>query len=144
MDDVIFIEELDAAISGKECWDLLMRLAGWLMSVNKDFWPAQFFSVIGVSVDLRPVPGDDPNIMVTKRRIESIKVLINSILAKASLGSGEAASLTGKLGFTLSATFGRVGRCRLRLIIRRSYSIAKKVSEELVVCLVWWLKFLDE
>ena len=144
VDDVIFIEELEAANSGKECWDSLMLLSGWRMNASKGGWPAQLFSVIGVSVDLRPLPRGIPSIMVTQRRIGSLKILIKFILAKAVLGSGEAASLAGKLGFTLSATFGRVGRCRLRPIMRRSYSVAKKLNEELMVCLVWWLRFLAE
>ena len=83
----------------------------------------------GVSVDLRPFPRNDPSIMVTKRRIDSLKVLIGCIKAKGFLGSGEAASLAGFLGFTLAATFGRFGRCRVRPIIRRAYSPAKSVDK---------------
>jgi hypothetical protein len=142
VDDVIFIEELKVAASGKVCWDLLMDLCGWKMSSTKEMFPDQVFCVIGVSIDLRAFPGGDPSIMATNRRLESLDSLIKSILVKKALGSGEASSLAGKLGFTLSATFGRVGRCRIGPILGRAYSSQKTVGKSLVCCLSWWLKFL--
>ena len=58
-------------------------------------------------------------------------------------GSGEAASITGKLGFELSVTFGKFGRCRARPIIKRAYSTRRNLDTELRSCLLWWLSFLD-
>lgn len=81
--------------------------------------------------------------MVTKRRISSLKSVIVTILSKRILGSGEAASLTGKLGFTLSSFFGKVGRCRIRPIIKRAYFFARILDKTLEICLRWWLHFLD-
>jgi len=144
VDDVIIIEESAVVDSGKMCWDLLMDLCGWKMNVEKEMSPAQVFCVIGVSVDLRPFPAGDPFIMVTVRRLEALFVLIKSILAKRSLGSGEASSLGGKLGFTLSSTFGRVGRCRIGPIMKRAYSQSKGLTKQLICCLLWWLSFLHE
>jgi hypothetical protein len=144
VDDVIIIEEDGVADSGKLCWDLLMELCGWKMSVSKDQVPSQLFTVIGVSIDLRPFPGGDPNIMVTQRRLKSLHSLITAILAKMWLGSGEASSLSGKLGFTLSAAFGRAGRCRIKPILMRAYSCSKPLGKILTNCLLWWLSFLRE
>ena len=77
---MIFIEDQEVATSGKVCWDILRALCGWLMSVSKEVWPAQLFCVIGVSVDLRPFLGGDPSIMVTRRRLESLRTLFWAIL----------------------------------------------------------------
>ena len=121
-----------------------MKLSVWLMSESKDAAPSRCFNVVGVSIDLRPFLRSDPSIMVTKRRIDSLKFLIRGIKAKAVLGSGEAASLAGKLGFTLSTTFGEFGRCRIRPIMKRVYSPSKIVDRNLLTCLRWWLYFLDD
>jgi len=142
VDDVIIIEPSDVAVSGKLCWDLLMKLCGWKMSLAKDKDPSQLFTVIGVSVDLRPLPLGDPNVMVTQRRLASLENMIRWILLKMCLGSGEAASLSGKLGFTLSATFGRIGRCRVKPILKRAYSRSGPLGKILMNCLLWWLSFL--
>jgi len=142
VDDVIIIEGSDVADSGKLCWDLLMLLCGWKMSASKDQKPSQLFTVIGVSVDLRPFPNGDPSIMVTRRRLQSLETMIRWILVKMWLGSGEAASLSGKLGFTLSATFGRCGRCRIKPILKRAFSRSGPLGNVLVLCLRWWLTFL--
>jgi hypothetical protein len=144
VDDVIFIQESAVVASAKVCWDLLLDLCGWKMNSEREMFPAQVFCVIGVSVDLRPVPGGDPYITVTKRRLESLITLIKSILAQKLFGSGDAPSLAGRLGFTLSATFGRVGRCRIGPILKRAYSNAKPLGKQLVYCLLWWIKFLYE
>lgn len=81
--------------------------------------------------------------MATKKRIESLKEIINAILKAQKLGSGQAASLTGKLGFTTTACFGRFGRCRIKPISKRAYSRAVVLSVKLVVCLQWWLHLFD-
>jgi len=69
VDDVIIVEGSDVADSGKLCWDLLMLLCGWKMSDAKDQIPSQLFTVIGVSIDLRPFSkwkpeynGDSPQV----------------------------------------------------------------------------------
>ena len=53
-----------------------------------------------------------------------------------------AASLAGKLGFAISATFGRIGRAQIRPIIARSYSHKRRINDVLQQCLAWWLRFL--
>lgn len=143
VDDVIFIEDVDSAGSGKQSWDAFVSLAGWLMSSSKEFDPSQIFNAIGVSVDLRSFPCHDPTIMITMRRVNALRQLLVSILKKGKLGSGEAASLAGKLGFSMSATFGRFGRCRLRPIFSRAHSKARNMDHELVTCLKWWVQFLN-
>ena len=143
VDDVIFIEDKEVAVSGKFSWDALMKMCGWLMSSSKDSYPDSCFPVIGVSLNLAPFPQSDPTVMITARRISSLAQIITKVMEANSLGSGEAASVTGKLGFALSVTFGKLGRCRIRPIIKRAYSARRRLDTELRSCLLWWLSFLD-
>ena len=92
VDDVIFVEALSPAPSGKVAWKGLVELAGWLMSKAKEVDPAQLFTAIGISVDLRQLPTGVATVLVTKRRVQSLRQLIRSILTKGMLGPGEAAS----------------------------------------------------
>ena len=142
VDDVIFIEEEDVVMSGKTCWELLMELCGWLLSASKDAPPSPCFSVIGIPLNLAPFPMSDPTVLITPSRIASLSEIMLCILRTGVLGSGEAASVAGKLGFALCVTFGKFGRCRIRPIIRRSYSRVRRLNDELRTCIKWWLSFL--
>ena len=142
VDDVISVEDDESVESAKAAWDMLMDCFGWLMNVEKDSKPLPVLVVIGISLNLSPVPGSDPSVMVMAKRVKTLIAQINYILTSGVLGSGQAASLSGRLGFTLCACFGRVGRCMLRPIVMRSYSRSKHLSRKLVVTLQWWLQFL--
>ena len=96
------------------------------------------FNVIGVALDLSPLPFGDPNVSITVQRVQSLLAVIRSVI----LTSGQAASLSGKLGFALCTTFGRFGRCMLRPIAARAYSRKRNLCRKLLVCLHWWTKFL--
>ena len=111
VDDVIFIEEEGIAYSGKCSWDALMTVLGWKMAADKDTHPASLFSVIGVSLNLAPLPSAPATLLITLRRLESFREQIMKINERGSLGFGEAASWVGKLGFSLSTCFGKIGRC---------------------------------
>ena len=143
VDDMIIIEEEEVAVSGKQCWSLFAEWAGWLLSAEKEMEPSALFTAIGISVNLRPFPHGDPTILVTKRRVASLLEIIKNVLDKKKLGSGEAASIAGKLGFTLSSAFGKVGRCRVRPIMNRAYSSKHKIDKVLVACFAWWQAFLN-
>ena len=104
--------------------------------------PDAAFNVIGVRLDLRPLPEREAKVSVTAKRIMSLQVAINDILSRRLLSSGIAASLCGKLGFTITATFGRVGRAKIRPIMRRAYSKITALSMNLECCLRWWLVYL--
>ena len=103
--------------------------------------PSSKFDVIGLCMDLSAFPNSDIVVRITLRRIQSLVQLVEQILRQGRLSSGQAASLTGKLGFAITATFGRVGRARMRPLFRRAYSNAVAVNEEIKSCLLWWLQF---
>jgi hypothetical protein len=83
----------------------------------------------------------DPLVSVTEKRLEALA--IRRILIAKILGSGQASSLAGKLGFTITAAFGRVGRAKLRPVINRAYSRAKDLDLRLCSCLLWWLRLFS-
>ena len=121
---------------------MLAAAAGWAISMEKSPPPQRVFGVIGITLDLSPVPEHDALVAVTTKRLESVSSAIRLILDRCFLSSGEAASLSGKLGFTISATFGRVGRSKIGPIIRRAYSNITRLSRNLQCCLLWWLRYL--
>ena len=79
---------------------------------------------------------------VTARRIEQLTKTIRMIKSSGKLGSGDAASLTGKLGFTLCATFGRFGRAKLRPYIRRCGESRVGMNPQILAANGLWLKFM--
>ena len=81
--------------------------------------PQDVFQVIGVKLDLGGVPETEAALEVTEKRIEQLTKTIQTIKSSGRFGSGGSASLTGKLGFAICATFGRFGRAKLRAYIRR-------------------------
>jgi len=143
VDDVISVESSDTAASGMEAWENFMALCGWKLSSEKRKLASNILTVIGVSLNLQPLPSNCATVMVTKKRLQALWKILRKIMSSGRLGSGLAASLTGKLGFTLSSCFGRVGRCHLRPSIKRAYSRKQKLDHMLYVCIGWWLAFLQ-
>ena len=98
--------------------------------------------MIGVVLDLRRVPLEGTTVAVTLKRVQVLKVFVTEIVRSGRLSSGDAASLSGKLGFTITATFGKGGRAKIRPIMKRVYSRIVRLSRDLECCLRWWLRYL--
>jgi len=143
VDDMISVEPERLALMGRFCFIELCKVTGWEISVEKSPPPSNTFVVIGVEMDLSEVPEGEAAIRVTRKRIEQLTAMLLKIKEADSLGSGEAASLTGKLGFTLCACFGRYGRAKLRPFIRRSYEGRNVLNLQLKSGIDFWLQFLD-
>ena len=135
VDDVIAIERMSTADTARDAGFCLTNSTGWLISLEKSPAPSRRFIVIGVCLDLRPWPGSDPLVSVTEKRLEALDATIRKILIAKILGSGQASSLAGKLGFTITAAFGRVGRAKLRPVINRADSRAKDIDLRWCSCL---------
>ena len=69
VDDVISIERLCTASSGRMAWLEFAGMCGWKVAMDKSPPPAQLFRVIGVSINLGPHPKSGPTVMITKRRL---------------------------------------------------------------------------
>jgi hypothetical protein len=120
VDDVISVERVSTAASAREAWICFTSETGWLISMEKSPEPSKRFIVIGVCLDLRPWPMSDPLVSVTEKRLQALDATIRKVLIAKMLACGQASSLAGKLGFTITAAFGRVGRAKLRPIINRT------------------------
>ena len=118
----------------------LTSATGWLISLEKSPLPSKQFVVIGAHLDLRPWLMSDPLVSVTEKKLQALDTTILKILIARTLASGKASSLAGKLGFTITAAFGCVGRAKLRPIINRAYSHARTIDVRLYTCLLWWLR----
>ena len=84
-----------------------------------------------------------PHIAIMNKRIRNLKAIIIDLLEKDALGCGAAASLGGKLCFTLTAAFGKFGRCRFRQVMAPAYSLHVRLGVGLRRYLKWWLRFLE-
>ena len=142
VDDVISVEPEEIAASGNISFKLLCHLTGWAVSPSKAPAPENYFLVIGVVLDLTQVPDGEAVLKIAPKRIEQLTALLNRIEAIGRLGSGEAASLTGKLGFTLCASFGRFGRAKLRPYIRRCNESRVALNPQIRSANRFWLQFL--
>ena len=89
MDDMISVEPSELADSGRFTFIELCMLLGWAISMEKS------------PLVLSAVPDGEAAIRVTAKRIEQLPAILTKIKVSNRLGSGEPASLTGNLGFTL-------------------------------------------
>ena len=143
VDDMIGVDPDDVVMSGWRAWRRLAKRCGWEVSDAKSPLPSQRFMVIGVTLCLTNLPVENAFLSVSEKRLVMLDMLLARIVAKGMLSSGEAASLCGKLGFALCAVFGRVGRAKLRPIIKRCGERHRKLHTQLMACLLWWRLFLS-
>ena len=85
---------------------------------------------------MRPKPG----------RIDKLKTLLQQVLDSDDLPSGLAASLRGKLQFTLASAFGRCGRAPLQAFVDRQYcrSDERKLTPSLRCALQFFTHLLPK
>ena len=142
VDDIIGIEPDELAMSGNIALKILCSVTGWAISETKAPPPASSFVVIGVELNLEEVPDKEATIRVSERRVEQLTKTLKAIKAEMKLGPGEAAALTGALGFSLCAVFGRFGRAKLKPFIRRSSEMRNGPNRQILAATEFWLKFL--
>ncbi len=142
VDDMIFVERASTARSAWVSWQFFAFITGWAIDAAKSPSPLADVSVIGVAIHFPADVTLDVWISVTAKRVKSLELALLHILRRGTLGCGEAASITGKLGVTLEAAYGRVGRAKLRPLLRRAYDHHTALNNQLKSCLRWWLRFL--
>ena len=143
VDDVTSIEPVALSVFGNLAFKAPCSLDGWSLSASKSPPPVDNFIVIGIWLDLSGVPADEAILKISERRIEQLNKILMYIQTSAKLGHGEAASLTGKLGFPLCACFGRFGRAKLRPFIRRCGETRVGLNDQLQSAITFWLKFFQ-
>ena len=80
-----------------------------------------------------------------KERARKIKTEIAMLLQSNKISPAQAASLRGRLGFSQTLMFGRIGSSRNCHLIQRQYSKSKNVRITPLIKeeLVWWFKNID-
>ena len=109
-DDYVVVEPLRSARHAQHCLATLHRLVGFPFAAAKHVKATGVFVFLGVQSDLTRAHLGAVTLAVTKRRVDSILTRIEETLADGRLPHAAAASLCGKLQFTLSWAFGRLGR----------------------------------
>ena len=101
--------------------------------------------VIVVTLDTSGNPAEPARLSVSAKRIAALSLMLRSIIHKSRLPPGEASSLAGKLGFALTAMFGRVGRAKLRPIFDRcsTQRFGTGLFIQVRSGLFWWLQILQ-
>ena len=79
---------------------------------------------LGVVHDMTKCKDDIISFPPKPGRINKIVARIESLLKSKHVDSGEAASLRGEIGYTLSSSFDRVGRVGLKAVSDRQYEVS--------------------
>ena len=114
-DDFNVTEPAETAASGQAALGSLMEMIGIPFSAAKHVAAEEKVVFLGVESDLSGAASKgEVRMRVTKERIDKLGALMESILDEDALFPSVAASLVGKLQFTLSWAFGRIGRAALQ------------------------------
>ena len=114
-DDFNVTEPAETAVAGQAALGELLRMIGIPFSEAKHVAAADKVLFLGVESDLSDTAaGGLVSMRVTEERIQRLGDMMESILEEDALFPSTAASLVGKLQFTLSWAFGRLGRAALQ------------------------------
>ena len=117
------------------------------MKRGKDKPTSDLFTALGVNFDLaRAILSDDPQIVVKNKesRIEEICLSIHDHLQRGEMIPAEATELRGKIIFSNSQTYGKMGALayyQFGLKAKETGSIAR-ISKELRWALLWWTEHI--
>ncbi len=110
-DDFTVIVPEQAAKAATDLTEKFLELLGWDIEKSKEKPMDKSFVALGVNFDLGQALGKDPKIVVSnkKERIKDIVAKIREHLRRDEISAAEAAELRGKLVFSNSQTYGRMG-----------------------------------
>ena len=129
------------ADSSFEYFGFLNEILGLVLKVEKDLRPTVEGEVLGHGIKV----GTPPFLFFpTESRIRKITFSIFEALARDSLRPQEASSLAGKLQFTTTALYGKVGRAACKPLYARAHSYHRQfhLSSALRAALLWLLRSL--
>ena len=142
--DVFAVEPLDTVESAHEAFTTLCELLGFALSEGKSQKPTTSIHLLGALVTFN---SDHLTACLPPRRKDDLSNDIRQILSYNQLNPSQAAKLRGRLGFSQSLLFGKVGRALLQPITQRQYSRrvgrARPLTPELTDALQWWLAALE-
>ena len=144
VDDVFVVEPVDTIGSAREVLKTVCEVFGFRLAPGKSQGPAKSIQLLGAEITF-----DTSHLRacLPARRRTDLMNDIRQILAYNQLNPGQAAKLRGRLGFSQSLLFGKVGRALLQPLTQRQYSKAtgrgRPLSDELSEALRWWLGALE-
>ena len=118
VDDMMVTGPTPVVRSGWDYCLCLGRTCGWEISDAKYPPPSAKFMVIGVTLDMTETPDGPAKLVISRNRVRALQLVLWRTIDSGILRPGEASSLAGKLGFALTAVFGRIGRADMRPISR--------------------------
>ena len=121
VDDIMSVEPDQVSLSGNKAWRILAKCCGWNIPDEKSPLPADLYRLLGVMIDLRPIPTMPPIVCMAADRFEKMMKILSDIETRSSLGCAEAGSIFGQLGFSCTQFFGRWGRAKIRPFSRRQH-----------------------
>jgi hypothetical protein len=80
-------------------------------------------------------------VRVTAKRVAKIRALIDDCIRRASLSSGTASTLRGKLFFCCTTSFAKVGIAPLQAFVERQYSRATHITPPIMAALLFFRTF---
>ena len=119
-DDFAVVEPQAVCANGQDVLGALLAAIGLPFAPKKHVPPAAVFVFLGVESDLTGAPGGEVSMRVTQARIDSIVDQCVAVLESGEMSSAEASRLAGRLYFTLTWAFGRVGRACLQPILHET------------------------
>ncbi len=144
VDDVLHIGPMQLAEQAYIIWMQFTKACGWDIPVSKSPWPSQQFDIIGIALDLSPVPRAPAIMAITERRIRSLLASLLSLWHDRRLPASSAGKLYGQLMFSTSQQYGRVGRSKLAALKRRQYERRDDWNIQIHTTVSWWIKFLGQ
>ena len=115
-DDFIVEETKSLARSGQEALRALSSLCGLPFAKSKEVDASDSAIFLGVESNLADVDKGLVYLRVRQDRLNRLQDTLQEIILDRKLSSGAASSLAGRLAFTLSWGFGRIGRAAMQPI----------------------------
>jgi len=121
-DDYMIVDLLAAGDSGQGGLSFLHSLAGRPFDSDKHQRMSPTGSGLGVCIDVSAVHDDGVLVVSSKwHRCLSVLVMLREAAHANFLPPGTASTIHGKLGFILSAAYGRVGKAAAQPLVQRMW-----------------------
>ena len=131
-DDFAVVEPMATARRAQAMLGELVGLLGMPFSAKKSVPPGPVVVFLGVVTDLSEATAGMVRMSVSEARVAAIVTLIDEVLADGQLPCSSAASICGKLQFTLSWAASRFGRAALQpLFAEREGRLTPAVADAL-------------
>ena len=144
-DDYVVVEPDYAGSTAQECLLFLHHTCGFLLDKKKHEPMEPAFKFVGVMHDLSHAHLGRVSLLILEERAERVSAVCKRVRATKRIFAGQAASLRGKLYFSCTTAFGKVGRASLQPFVERQFHGRPSVdlTEDEDVALAFFIALLD-